>query len=222
MENFKDQELFYNEYYELLINRVTHSTMSLEKDLGDPDDSKNAVRLRDNMRAFKMLMSKEHTDLSEELIITIADLINSSSIYISNGYRKTGKYLADTDIEISSPENIATDMQKLLYDYKNNWNNMDPIEREARFHIDFIRIHPFEDGNGRTARLLLNFNLIKQGLHPVIITEDLNEYYESYIENKSVDGMKNLFEIQSKKEAIVFDELLREHLNDEKKGPSLT
>jgi len=55
-----------------------------------------------------------------------------------------------------------------------------PIERAARLHVDFVKIHPFVDGNGRTARLLMNFDLMKAGFLPVVFkaTERL-AYYEA-------------------------------------------
>jgi len=43
-----------------------------------------------------------------------------------------------------------------------------PVERAARLHVGFVKIHPFVDGNGRTARLLMNFDLMKSGFLPVI------------------------------------------------------
>lgn len=203
----------YEEYIELLINRVTHSTMSLEKDLGNPDDSKNAIRLRDNMRAFKYLLNNVNSDgvLNEELIITVANLINSSSEYISNGYRSVGKYITGTNIPISAPNEIRTDLLNLIKCYYNDWKNIDPFEREARFHIGFIRIHPFEDGNGRTGRLILNYNLLKQGIAPIIITTDLEEYYNSYIHDNDIMGMANIFKIQSKREEDVVRTWSLEH-----------
>lgn len=55
---------------------------------------------------------------------------------------------------------------------------MHPIERAAQVHIDFVGFHPFIDGNGRTARLLLNFELMKNGYpHIVIQKENRSEYY---------------------------------------------
>lgn len=45
-------------------------------------------------------------------------------------------------------------------------------------HIEFVKIHPFIDGNGRTARLLLNFELMKNGYPPIVIEkENRAEYY---------------------------------------------
>ncbi len=55
---------------------------------------------------------------------------------------------------------------------------MHPIERAARVHGDFVKIHPFIDGNGRTARLLLNFELMKSGYPPIVIqNEERMKYY---------------------------------------------
>ena len=206
---------FYEDYMELLISRVTHSTMSLEKDLGDPDDSKNAIRLWDNMKAFKYLIAhaEKQDKVTEELIVSVANLVNASSMYISDGYRKTGDYLAETSIPISNPVNIRHDLLDLLDRYYNEWQDMDSFEREARFHIDFIRIHPFEDGNGRTARLFLNRNLMHQRIYPVIITTDLEEYYNSYIKDNDYEAMANLFRIQSRKEYEVYQKLYNEYIN---------
>lgn len=213
-----DNKSLAQEYAELLIARITHSSMSLEKDLGNIDDSKNAIRFRDNMKAFKCLLAKlyQQEDLTEETIIQVADMINESSPYVSRGYRTRGDYITDTNIPISSATNIPMDMNLLLRKHKEATENqhLNPFIREAIFHMDFIRIHPFEDGNGRTGRLLLNYNLLKEGIAPVIITDDLTEYYQSYIKNQDIEGMANLFSIQSKKEQGVVEQLLM--LNDMK------
>jgi hypothetical protein len=44
-----------------------------------------------------------------------------------------------------------------------------PIETAAELHYRFVRIHPFDDGNGRISRLLMNYHLLKHGFPPVII-----------------------------------------------------
>lgn len=70
-------------------------------------------------------------------------------------------------------------MKKLVLNYE-NWNDFHPIIQAALLHGELVKIHPFVDGNGRTARLLMNLNLMNYGFNPVIIKkEDRLEYYEA-------------------------------------------
>ena len=208
--NYFDNPDFYQDYMEMFIFRLTFSNMAIERDLGEIADSKNAIRLRDNYRAFQKLLTMFSYDMSEDLIIDIANTINKSSMYISNGYRKLGRTLGDTNEPISDPKDIKSDMEKLLYNYYNEWNNLDPYLREAKFNIEFLRIHPFEDGNGRTSRLLLNFNLMKQKIAPVIITDDLVDDYFNARNNFDEEWIANMFRVQSEKELEVIDGLTKE------------
>ncbi len=58
--------------------------------------------------------------------------------------------------------------------------DLHPIGRAAELHTRFVKIHPFVDGNGRTGRLLLNFELMKAGFVPAIIRkEDRLDYYDA-------------------------------------------
>ena len=71
-----------------------------------------------------------------------------------------------------------------------------PIEQAAFLHAEFVRIHPFPDGNGRCARILLNFILEINGYKGIIINyTDSPRYYESldkYATNKDLDDFYNL------------------------------
>ncbi len=59
-------------------------------------------------------------------------------------------------------------------------NQLHPIERAAKVHANFVGIHPFIDGNGRTSRLLMNLELMKAGYPPCVITvENRLAYYEA-------------------------------------------
>jgi Fic family protein len=70
-------------------------------------------------------------------------------------------------------------MQNLIMEYKEEWQSFHPVLRATLLHGEFVKIHPFVDGNGRTSRLLLNFELMKNGYTPIIIKkENRSRYYE--------------------------------------------
>lgn len=80
----------------------------------------------------------------------------------------------------ATPEETPAEMGALMawYNEKIEEPGVNPILLAAEFHYKFICIHPFDDGNGRTARILMNFILMKFGYPPVIIkTEDKANYF---------------------------------------------
>ena len=75
---------------------------------------------------------------------------------------------------------LNTLMQKMIVEYHSEWIKFHPVVRAIILHGEFVKIHPFVDGNGRTARLLLNFELIKNGYTPIIIkNEQRASYYDA-------------------------------------------
>jgi len=75
---------------------------------------------------------------------------------------------------------IQDKMEDMVDWYQNEGSNLNAIERGAVLHAVFVGIHPFIDGNGRTARILLNLELMKDGYPPVVIkVENRLAYYEA-------------------------------------------
>jgi Fic family protein len=71
-------------------------------------------------------------------------------------------------------------MEKLVKWYQAEASNLHPVERAARIHADFVKIHPFVDGNGRTSRLLMNLELMKWGFPAAILPVSRRlEYYQA-------------------------------------------
>ena len=67
-----------------------------------------------------------------------------------------------------------------LIDWYGQASDMHPISRASELHTRFVEIHPFIDGNGRTGRLLMNFDLMKAGYPPaILLKEDRLRYYEA-------------------------------------------
>jgi Fic family protein len=73
-------------------------------------------------------------------------------------------------------------------------NAKHPIEIALDFQLDFLEIHPFYDGNGRTARILCNQILISNGYSPFWITDDeRKKYYYIISEIQGYEGDRSLF-----------------------------
>ena len=99
--------------------------------------------------------------------------------------KNAGRYRTE-NVVISGAKHIPpkhyeiTDlMQELIEEYNNNWEDYHPVVRATLLHGEFVKIHPFIDRNGRASRLLLNFELMRNGYTPIIIkNEDRAKYYE--------------------------------------------
>ena len=79
--------------------------------------------------------------------------------------------------EYASPEETPAKMRDLLLWYQDNMNKLNPVQLAAEFHYKFVCIHPFDDGNGRVARLVMNYILYKNNYPPVIVKFDDKENY---------------------------------------------
>ena len=127
----------------------------------------------------QLIIGKE--DLSEWNIKNIHSLILKD---IDN--QNAGKY-RNENVIISGASHIPPShiiiyelMQKLVVEYNREWNAFHPVIKACLLHGEFVKIHPFIDGNGRTARLLLNFELMKYGYTPIIIKKTRRaEYYDA-------------------------------------------
>lgn len=123
---------------------------------------------------------KSDSDISEWNIKNIHSLILKE---IDN--ENAGKYRLE-NVKISGASQVPTDyikvpeaMERLIYRYE-NWNQYHPLIRAALLHGEFVFIHPFVDGNGRTARLLMNFEAMKNGYLPIILKADIRaRYYDA-------------------------------------------
>jgi len=91
-------------------------------------------------------------------------------------------------------------MAQFIKWYQTTGQTLHPVERASKVHADFVKIHPFIDGNGRTACLLMNLELMKAGFPPTILTvEKRLEYYEAldtaYTENNYRPFLSLMYQI---------------------------
>lgn len=138
------------------------------------------INHKDAIFYLEELVEKD-TDLSEWDIKNIHRLVlktiddNNAGVYRTENVMISGA-------KHRPPQHVLVkeQMENLIKQYNGEWRGLHPIERAALLHGEFVKIHPFVDGNGRTARLLLNFELMKAGFPPVIIKKEWrSEYYDS-------------------------------------------
>jgi len=136
--------------------------------------------------------------LSEEFIKDIATFINKNVTDFSD-YRTVNVFISGAEHVPPSPESVRNSMMYLVHNYNNT--EFDGIfEKVAQFHIDFERIHPFQDGNGRTGRLLINYELIRNNIAPAVIDKDDRTKYFEFLANSDVKGLAAFIENLSAKE----------------------
>lgn len=79
-------------------------------------------------------------------------------------------------LEYTPPEQVASQMERLVALHQ-HYADADPIIRAAWLHHRFVRIHPFEDGNGRVARCLTLLGLLKHDLAPLVVDRRERDRY---------------------------------------------
>lgn len=147
-------------------------------------EAKNLARIIDYTR--KKARTEE---LSKELILLIHQmLIGGINDKIAGRLRKEGEYVRVSSHIAPAPEHLERMIEELLIEYSSDHNPYF-IDKIAKFHLDFERIHPFVDGNGRIGRVLTNFQLLRLG-YPRIIIRD-KEKADYYVAFKEYDDGRN-------------------------------
>ncbi len=96
----------------------------------------------------------------------------------------------------SSPEATPSQMHDLIEFYKVHDKSTEkhPLWLAAMLHYKFVRIHPFDDGNGRVARLLMNYVLLKYNFPPVIIKDEEKKKYLAAINKADIGNLESFVE----------------------------
>ena len=139
---------------------------------------------------FELLNNKLKNEINHELIISIHDNL-LEKIDERRGYRKVDIRVIKSNFDASPGKYVKTDMDLLLKWHNENKKDIHPLVLAIIFHHKFEKIHPFEDGNGRTGRMIMNLILLKNSLPPTIIHKKTRkEYLETMREADEYDLWK--------------------------------
>lgn len=188
--NYQD---FYDTYIKFYMERFIYSNTEIEG-ITLKDERKIFVNLM--LEAFNLVHNHDGL-LDPALIKKVGSIVNYEQGL--DGFRKINVYAGDFAAFNPPPSyQIYPLLFSLLDNYYHVWNELDPFLREAMFHINFMRIHPFEDGNKRCAKIILANNLLKSYEAPVIITEEDNLEYYKFINDLDYEGFAEFLRQRSK------------------------
>lgn len=184
--------LKFTEEFTYNTNAIEGSTLAfsevkniIEKDAW-PDKPKEEISETYGVARAIEFLRKQKTHLSVKLIEELHFIVFQNSKSFAGKLRPPGVNVVITDgmgriVHTGAPaEKVRSQLNELVRWYQKNRKRHPPLVLAAVVHNQFENIHPFQDGNGRVGRLLLNNILLKNGLPPLNIElKNRQEYYAS-------------------------------------------
>ena len=140
-------------------------------------------------QAYDYLYDLSHqVPLSEEIICHLHQLFYQQIEPLKAGkYRQVPVFISGSQYAVAPVAEIGKRMAQLLQWYNNNEGKLHPVVLAAELHKRFVFIHPFVDGNGRMARLLMNLSLMRNDYNIAIIPAITRSEYISSLEKAHTD-----------------------------------
>lgn len=121
----------------------------------------------------------EKRPLDEKIVKDIHQIL-MDHIMPGGIYRDVNVYISGARHTPPSPMEMYRQIKDFYLDLHWKGSDMNPIELAAWTHAEFVRIHPFRDGNGRTSRLIMNYQLMASGFPAIDIAKEQRlEYYDA-------------------------------------------
>ena len=133
-------------------------------------------------------MLKSREKVTENTVLEIHKrLLSGIDDYNAGFYRNCPVRISGSRVVLPNPMKVPDLMKDLFH----NFSNFALAEDIVKLHLDFVSIHPFSDGNGRCARLLMNLLLLYNHYCPIIIRPIDRKRYISSIEKAQLSGDKS-------------------------------
>lgn len=136
------------------------------------------IEAQNAMSAFELIQSRSFT-LNQKNIKKLHEIV-TNGLGIPKGYKE--RDIVVNNKKTTPPSEVRSNLQNLIKWYHVNAKKEHAFERAVLFHNRFEAIHPFEDGNGRVGRLLLNWMLLKNGFGPILIRNRNKKAYFSVLD----------------------------------------
>ena len=153
---------------------IFEKTYTKGKDLREIYEARNSREVLD-------LILRKKFRIRHESIIKMHSML-MKDIDTRKGYKKIPNFLLGKRLETTPPEKVYSEMTNLINWYNQNIEKYHPLEVASIFHSRLEKIHPFEDGNGRVGRFLINTILVNKGYPPLIVRKISRTAYFSSLE----------------------------------------
>lgn len=148
-----------------------------------------AINHAEALDFIKNLADKSKGHISEREVLDIHALILKKIDDENAGrYRKVPVRIAGADVVLPNPLKVP-ELMTAFYEWLNKDAKGHPAKVAADAHLKFVTIHPFSDGNGRTARLLMNVMLMQKGYPPALIRKEDRQAYISSIGRAQIEDI---------------------------------
>lgn len=161
-------------------------------------------------KAFQMIKKciSEGILLNENVVKDIHSML-MENILIGGVYRNVDVKITGSKHKPPTPNEMYIQIKNFFSDLTIK-NDLNPIELAAWTHAEFVKIHPFEDGNGRTARLIMNYQLMTKGYLPIsIMKENRLDYFNNLEEYATQNSIERFVEMIMNLEIEQLDEYLK-------------
>jgi len=167
---------------------------------------------------------KENRQIDEEFIKDVHEKVMPTQ-GIGGMYRNVPVYIAGAMHVPPTHEKVREQMKFFAIDLREKEKQgINPVEKAAWLHAQVVKIHPFQDGNGRTCRLLMNYSLMQDGLLPVNIKKNDKVMYfnvlEEYATENNLKPFAQFVENNLNEELKSFLQMYKEHMILEKDSTS--
>src|SRR3989344_1938246 len=163
-------------------------------------EAKNLARIMEYIQTERVLFfgNKSSDELSKETLLLLHQmLLGNIDESIAGRLRKKGEYVRIGTFIAIAPEHVERMLEEVLIEYSSNHISYF-VDKISRFHLQFETIHPFNDGNGRIGRVLINYQLYKLGFPGIIIRDkEKTAYYRSFGEYRDDKQTKTIERIIS-------------------------
>lgn len=142
--------------------------------------------------------------LSLGVIKEIHKLLLDHLDFNRGNFKNISNAIVGAEFDTASPEQTPNLMYQWLNNYEYLIENAKTEEEKIRVilekHIEFERIHPFNDGNGRTGRMIMLYSLLENNLPPIIISKELKPRYILGLAEQDTNLLYNLVQPLIEKE----------------------